>query len=399
MHVLFVDHTGHVSGAEHSLQSLIAGLRAEGARCSFACPPGANQDLARGIGLEPLTIGAAEGSLRLHPVRTSRSIAEIGYAATQVARIARRLDVDVVHANSIRASLVSGLAGRIAQRATVAHLRDRLPPGVATRASLRLIAASCARIVANSRFTAAALQEARIEATATVVVNPVDLELFRPLAEPERAAARARLNLHRDALALGVVGQITPWKGQATALRALAELAEHHPRLQLLVVGEAKFLSASTRYDNGAYLRVLHELARDERLAGRVDFLGERDDVPAIMGALDVLLVPSHGEPFGRVVVEAMAAGTPVVASTVGGPSEIIENNVSGLLVDADDVGAWTAAIERLATDEPLRRSLATHGHARSADFSIPAHVDAVLGVYRSVLDDPTRRPVRSAVR
>ena len=70
------------------------------------------------------------------------------------------------------------------------------------------------------------------------------------------------------------------------------------------------------------------------------------------MGALDALLVPSHGEPFGRVVVEAMAAGTPVIASAEAGPAEIIENGVNGLLADANDVDAWTAAIERLVTDE-----------------------------------------------
>jgi glycosyltransferase involved in cell wall biosynthesis len=389
VHVLFVDHTGHVSGAEYSLQSLMAGLQAAGVRCTLACPRGDNQALARSRGIEPLTIVATEGSLRLHPIRTPRALAEIGYASTQVARLAKRLKVDVVHANSIRASLVVGLASRLGRRPAVGHLRDRLPPGAASRASLRLIGATCSHIIANSRYTLGALDEAGVHGPASVIHNPVDLELFRPLAPPERAEARGSLGLEPGTFALGVVGQITPWKGQDMALRALAALAERHPRLRLLVVGEAKFLSRSTRFDNRAYLQELHELASAARLAGRVRFLGERSDVPTIMSALDALLVPSHDEPFGRVVVEAMATGTPVVASASAGPAEIVEDGVSGLLAPADDLDAWAQAVERLVTDKRTYRQLVDRGRVRSADFSISAHAEKVLAVYRRLAVAP----------
>lgn len=386
VHVLLVDHTGQVSGAEYSLHSLIAGLRAAGTRCIFACPTGPNQTMGRDNGIEPLTIAAAEGSLRMHPVQTPRALLEIVHAANQVARLTRRLNVDIVHANSIRASLVVGLASRMSRRPAVGHLRDRLPPGAASKASLRLIGATCSHIVANSRYTLEALGEAGVGTRASVVYNPVDLGLFRPPHEEERAVVRAGLGLASDAFALGVVGQITPWKGQDMGLRALAKLAERYPDLRLLVVGEAKFLSESTRFDNAAYLKQLHELARDERLVGRVDFLGERSDVPQIMGALDALLVPSHGEPFGRVVVEAMAAGTPVIASAAAGPAEIIEHGVTGLLVDEDDVDAWASAIELLVTNGGARQQVVRNGRARSADFSIAAHAEQVLAIYRDVL-------------
>jgi len=386
VHVLLVDHTGHVSGAEYSLQSLIAGLRAAEVRCTLACPKGPNQALARNRGVEPLTISASEGSLRLHPTRTPRALAEFAHAALQVARLAQRLRVDILHANSIRASLVAGLAARLTRRPAVGHLRDRLPPGAASTASLRLVGATCAHLVSNSDYTAQALQEVGVHTPASVIHNPVDLDLFVPLAHQRRAASRAALGLGREAFALGVVGQISPWKGQDMALRALAELAGNHPQVRLLVVGEAKFLGGSTRLDNRAYLTHLHELARDVRVAGRVDFLGERHDAPAVMGALDALLVPSHGEPFGRVAVEAMAAGTPVIASDAGGPAEIIEDGVNGLLVSEHDVRAWAAAVERLITDDHARRELAERGRARSRDFSIAAHAERVLTVYREVL-------------
>lgn len=358
-------------------------------RCTLACPRGANQTLARSRGIEPLTIIATEGSLRLHPVRTPQAIAEIAYAAIQVARLARRLRVDIVHANSIRASLVVGLASRFGHHPAVGHLRDRLPPAAASRATLRLIATTCSHIIANSQYTLGALEEAGVRGPASVIHNPVDLELFRALPTPQRAAARNGLGLEPSTFALGVVGQITPWKGQDMALRALSTLAQRHPQLRLLVVGEAKFLARSTRLDNRAYLDELHDLARGRRLAGRVDFLGERGDTPAIMSALDALVVPSHGEPFGRVVVEAMAAGTPVVASASAGPAKIIEDGVTGLLAAEDDVGAWAKAIERLVTDERTRRELVNRGRVRSTHFSISAHAEKVLAVYRKVLSLP----------
>jgi len=386
MHILLVDHTGFVSGAEYSLQSLISGLQASEARCTLACPRGPNQKLARERGIDPLTILATEGSLRLHPIRTPRAVAEIGYAGTQVARLARRLNVDLIHANSIRASLTAGLASRLSRRPAVGHLRDRLPPGPASRASLRLIGATCRHVIANSQYTLGALDEAGVHGPATVVYNPVDLGLFRTPAADKRAETRRALGLGPDAFVLGIVGQITPWKRQDTGLRVLAALADRQPRLRLLVVGEVKFLGDATRYDNRAYLTELYELAHDKRIAGRVDFIGEREDMPEIMSALDALLVPSHGEPFGRVVVEAMAAGTPVIASAAAGPAEIIDDGVNGLLVPEDDIRAWTYAIERLVTEERTRSDLVDQGRARSADFSIAAHAEKVLAVYRSVL-------------
>lgn len=386
LHVLLVDHTGQVSGAEYSLQSLIVGLKARGVQCTFACPRGVNQELACSHGINPLTIPATEGSLRLHAFQTPSAIAGIGYAATQVARLADRLNVDVMHANSIRASLVVGLAGELCRRPAVAHLRDRLPRGAASKATLRLIGRTCKYIIANSEYTREALDEAGVKRHACVVYNPVDLELFRPPSAQERMDVRAGLDLDVQTFALGVVGQITPWKRQDTALRALAALAGRHPQLHLVIVGEAKFLSDTTRFDNRAYLELLHVLARDERIAGRVEFLGERDDAAAIIGALDALLVPSQGEPFGRVVVEAMAVGTPVIASATAGPAEVIQDGVNGLLVPEDDIDAWARAVERLATDEPIRRRLVHSGRERSEDFSIASHADQVLTVYRKVL-------------
>ena len=167
---------------------------------------------------------------------------------------------------------------------------------------------------------------------------------------------------------LALVGQITPWKGQEEAVRAIARVRAAYPSAILLLVGEAKFVSRATRYDNRSYLRRLHETVAELGLGDAVRFLGEREQVPDILRACDVALLPSWEEPFGRAVVEAMAMGTPVIATSVGGPAEIIRDGVDGVLVAPRRTDELAAAIIELLADEPAAvRWVSRHGRRRSS--------------------------------
>jgi glycosyltransferase involved in cell wall biosynthesis len=114
--------------------------------------------------------------------------------------------------------------------------------------------------------------------------------------------------------------------------------------------------------------------------------MGERDDVPAVLRAVDLLLVPSWEEPFGRSVVEAMAMRVPVVATSVGGPAEIVRAGVDGLLLEPRRPKRWAEAIEPFL-DEPDRLApMGASGRARALErFSLSAHVEAVVAAYRDV--------------
>jgi L-malate glycosyltransferase len=378
-----VNHTGQVSGAEHSMLALMAGLTGRGFRCTLACPgDGPLTSIAHDIGIRVLEVTGTEGSLQLHPIRTAKALGEIALTALQVARLARVTGADIVHANSLRASLSAGIGAKGAGVPAIAHLRDRLPPNMASTACLRMIDATCAGVIANSAFTGAALQEAGISRSAAVIGNPVDLDRFRPCSEAERDSIRTRLGLAREAIALGVVGQITRWKGQTTAIETVRRLAPELPSVQLLIVGEAKFLHPSSRHDNASYMEELQRVANDPTIDGRVSFLGERGDIPDVMRALDVLLLPSIGEPFGRVIIEAMAVGTPVVASADGGPSEVVDDMVTGMLVDPYDLERWAAAVRSLITNPELRRGIITAARRRSEQYSTERHAEKVIDVY-----------------
>jgi glycosyltransferase involved in cell wall biosynthesis len=390
MRVLYVNHTDHVSGAERSLLSLLGGLPAD-VQPVLACPEGDLTESARALGVPCVRSPGTAGSLKLHPVHTTRAAADLARAAWVVRRAAAEANADVVHANSIRAGLAAIMTARLGGPPVVAHIRDCLPPGRATDVTRQLISRGAALLIANSHYTKDRFLPPGSRAPVHVIYNPVNTERFDPDAL-ERSEARERLGLAPSAPVLAVVAQLTPWKAQADAIRILAELKPDHPDARLLLVGSAKFVSSATRYDNPSYVRALRNLVASLGLADHVVFMGERDDVPQVLRAIDVLLVPSWEEPFGRAIVEAMAMETPVVATTVGGPAEILRDGEDGLLVPPRQPERWVRAVRRLIEQPELRMQMGRAARGRSAErFSVSRHVREVLSAYDSALSESAR--------
>jgi glycosyltransferase involved in cell wall biosynthesis len=219
-----------------------------------------------------------------------------------------------------------------------------------------------------------------------VVHNPVDDRAFAP-GLVDRAEARRRLGLADQDEVLAVIAQLTPWKGQAEAVEMARLLRDTRPNLRLLLVGSAKFTAPGTRYDNAAYAREIERRIGEAGLDSHVRLLGEREDVPAIMAALDLLLVPSWREAFGRVAAEAMAVGVPVLATDVGGPAEIVRNGVDGLLLAPREPERWAAAAAALLDDDERRGAMGRAGAARAREaFGVDGHVRRVREAYAEAL-------------
>jgi glycosyltransferase involved in cell wall biosynthesis len=398
--VLYVSHTAQISGGERSLIELLGAL-GERVEPTVATPRGDLSAWMLGAGLPVRVISGADGSLKAHPLHTPVAVAQLARAAWSVRRIARRERAQLVHANSIRAGLVAAAAARSGGPPAVVHVRDVLPDGPLTRLTRIAVDRGASAIIGNSAHTLARFAPSRTDTVLAVAHSPVDMRRMRLAAELDRFAARAALDIPPDAgPVLGVVAQLTPWKGQDDAIRLVAHLRERFPGVHLLLAGSAKFVSASTRYDNRGFERKLKSLANDLDLGDRVVLLGERDDVPELLRALDMLLVPSWEEPFGRAIVEALAVGVPVAATSVGGPREILRNGVDGLLLPPRAPGTWAAALSRLLSDPARLSEMGGRGPARAADFDRQAHADRVLSVYERVLPprptvpaDPVRAP------
>lgn len=377
LRILFVSHTSQISGGERSLLDLLAGLPAAISPI-VACPDGPLTERVRALRIPVRRLQGTDASLRLHPRHTPRAIGQLALGAVTVRRLSGAVGAQVVHANSIRAGLLTAGARRLGAPPSLVHVRDRLPPGRASRLSLQTILRGNDLVVTNSRYTAGSMPP---RPSVRVVFNPVDLERF-DAQRTDRGAARASLGLHDDRAVLAVIAQITPWKAQDDAIRLTHLLKDRGHRPRLLVVGAATFVGDATRYDNKAYRAELDRLVDDLGLRDEILFTGQREDVPAILRATDVLLVPSWEEPFGRTVIEGMAMGVAVVATCVGGPAEIITDGDDGLLLAPRRPDLWADTVGRLLADPEQRARIAERGRRTAANFSRERHVAAIVELY-----------------
>jgi glycosyltransferase involved in cell wall biosynthesis len=168
---------------------------------------------------------------------------------------------------------------------------------------------------------------------------------------------------------------LLPIKGPMYLLKAMAGVWQSHPDTRLVYVGK------------GDLEAELKEEALRLGASNRVVFLGWRDDIPEIMNALDVFVLPSLNEGMGRVLVEAMAAGKPIVASRVGGILDLVKDGQNGLLVEPRDTSALCDAIEKLLADKTLRDAMGKRGKDLAQNFSVGTMVEKIDALYASILE------------
>lgn len=365
-----------MSGAGRSLLDILAALPAEVEPVLLA-PPGQLSDVARELGVPVLPFRGTDASFKITPALAARAVLDVGRSVLEIRSAARATTSDLVHANSIRAGLMAVLARRLGTPPVVVHLHDVLPAGRGATLVRRLLHHADVNIAVSQHVAD------NIDPRSSVMFNPLDVARFGSVVS--KAQARTRLAVDHDRPLLALVAQITPWKGQATAIEALPAIRERHPGTELLLVGEPKFVAKATRYDNVTYARSLREAATRLGVGDAVRFMGERDDVEVVMSAADVVLVPSWDEPFGRTVIEAMAAGTPVVATTVGGPAEVVEDGVTGLLAPPRDPAAWAARTSELLADGERRRAMGEAGRRAAVRYDRDRYAAALVELYRNV--------------
>ena len=388
MRILFANHTAAWSGAEVSLMRVLAGLR-DAHEVSVACPPdGPLADAVDRAGIERLPLPAVDASLRLHPVQTPVGLAQLVTGGLALGRASRHARPDVIHANTPRTGLMAAVARRRGGAPFVVRAHEHLPASVVGRTVRAVLGRSAAAIVANSDYTAARLNEGLAEPVAVRVYNSIDHVRFDP--DTVRGAGlRTELGLEPGARLLGQVAQITPWKGQDTSIRMLAELRGHGLDAHLVLVGQIAFGGKGVRYDNHAFLASLERLATDLGVGGQVHFLGQREDVPEILSELDLSLLPSWEEPFGLAVVESMAMGTPPLVTAVGAGPELVEDGVSGRVLPPREPGLWAAAALELLEDPAALSRAGAAGPSSAARFRDDVHAGEMLSIYARAAGRP----------
>jgi glycosyltransferase involved in cell wall biosynthesis len=327
-----------------------------------------------GAGLESEYALCFDGRLRRELVDAGarvHSLAEVRVSRPQTVRRARR---------ALRALLASGRFDRVICHASWSHA---IFGGLIRRTGIPLVVWAhdvlagkhwterWARrtppdlAVCNSAFTAASVDAIHSGVPLVVVHPPVEAAAIH-LSPVERAAVRAELDTSADASIVVQASRMESWKGHTVLLEALARLRHRDPWVCWLIGG-------GQRPHELAYLEALRARARDLRIADRVRFAGQRDDVPRLLAAADLHCQPnSSPEPFGVAFVEALAAGLPVVTSAIGGALEIVDASC-GVLVPPSNPSALATALQQLLADAPLRARLAAAGPARARAVSDPA--------------------------
>jgi glycosyltransferase involved in cell wall biosynthesis len=198
---------------------------------------------------------------------------------------------------------------------------------------------------------------------------------LREVAVADAQAARAELGAGEGDTLIGVFGRLQRWKGQDVFIEAARRIASDRPRTRFAIVGGSEIGFEAD------YLEEIKRAAGAPELRERLIFTGFRDDVPRLMAACDVVCHTSRvPEPFGLVLIEAMALGRAVIATAGGGPSEIISSPVEGILVPPDDAGALARAVKELIDDPERRRALGEGGRARvRSQFSIDVMASTMI--------------------
>lgn len=361
-------------GAEMLLGDLAAGGAEVGIELEVAYLRAGDGDPAagrlRGRGLEPVLI-SIRGLLHRSAQRA---------VATHVATVAPQ----IVHTHLQYADVLGGLAARRLGLPSVSTLhvtetgrgprewlKWRLAASVRRRCATRVIAVSDA---ARHAYTAASRER---PGRLVTVRNGI---VAQPL-PGAGVAAREQLGLASDQLVVAMVSVLRPGKGHEVAIRAVDALRSRFPALRLLIVGDGPSRS---------------EVERLAAPLGQAAILtGHRDDVMALLDAVDVLVHPSRFDALPTALLEAMAARVPVISSAVGGIPEILDGGASGTLVDpAGGASELSEALARLLSDAAARRRLGEAGRARfEREFTARSWAERMREVYDSVLGAPPGHP------
>ena len=290
-------------------------------------------------------------------------------------RIFARSGADAVHVNTLY-NIQGALAAVLAGKPLVWHVREIESGSRAGRILLACVARWATRAVAISNAVGDTL--AGCGTRRRVVLNGIDPDRFENLPDP--ASLRAELGLEIPGRVVLCVGRLEPWKGQHVLVEAVPAVLRMCPDAKFLIVGNP----AVNKPD---YLPGLKVRCTELGIADRVVFAGARNDLPALLALAEVVAVPTAtAEPFGRVIVEAMLAARPVVATAAGGPLEILDDPSTGRLVPPSDADALAAAIAGLLADPEGAAAMGQRARTRALErFGIDRTVREMAALFEEV--------------
>lgn len=382
MHVLYLNHVSQMSGAEQSLRALLWQFRRAGNEVEpVVALPGSGpfadllRDEAWNVTFAPMR--------RLHRPQGFldglNALVHIFQTAPYIARLGRQTGTDIIHSNSTTAHLVGGLAAERLNVPSVWHARDlvslaKVAPALAARSTA---------VIAISYSVAQQLETDGVPPEKILTVhNGLDPDEWNVSGEQAGADLRQTLGADADAFLFGCVGQLAPWKNHVAFIEAAAQMAanENCANARFVIMG------GDLWGEHKEYVQQLRALVKENNLQDRFNFVPHQNDAVSALAAFDCIVLASHEEPFGRVLIEAMALQKPVVAYNENGPSEIITHEKDGLLVDPQTENGLAQAMQRVLHDAELRQALSRAGRATVTEkFHIADSAQKIADLYRRI--------------
>ena len=381
--IVFLSEFQSRHGGENSLLAVLPPLMRHGVLPLVVAPSSGDfADAVRRLGVDLIDFCRIDNSGAVFPQHQLREM---------LAKELRRISPDLVHANSLAMGRLSGPVVKHLNLAGMTHLRDIVRLNRQATADLN----DHLRLIAVSRATRDYHVAQGISAEkCCVIYNGVDSNVFQ--FRPSTGSLHRELRLPDNALLIGNIGQLGLRKGHLPLFLAMQKIVEKRPESHLVMIGTRW----SSKAESIEYEQTLYELADKQPLAGHVHFLGTRDDIPAIMNELTILIHSARQEPLGRVLLEAAASQVPVIATQVGGTAEIFEpletqHQAAAILLsdpkeknDLDFALEIARQTEALLNNDLLRCQMAQNARAiAESRFSVERCAASLLTQYREVLE------------
>ncbi|MDO9565596.1 MAG: glycosyltransferase [Candidatus Desulfaltia sp.] len=362
--ILYLVNSGEIiGGGEISLLGLIKELNRKKFNPLVICPEGGS------LFNELNKIVVETKIVRMETIRNLNIFSWVR-TVNKLIQLIKKREINLIHSNGSRATIFGGIAARLTKTPLIWHVRiadsDKLLDKFLVKLADKIIVVSKA---VSRRFDWIEDKEDKI----VLVYNGIDLERFKP--DVGIRKVRGKISLSSETPLVATVGRLDWYKGHKYLLVAAEKVVQALPDARFLIVGD------------GEYRERLENQVKQLNLDKNVIFTGNRKDIPEILASIDLFVLSSVSEGFGRAAAEAMACGKPVVATKAGGLSEVVEDGITGRLVPPKNPAALAKAIIELLKDKKKSENIGIAGRKRVEKlFSIEKNVKSIEELYEKIL-------------
>lgn len=385
--IIFINLSSNISGVEKVLLNLIDYLVKKSIEPIVVCQnEGQFTKELRNKGISIKIISIPMIVRTYNPIKLIEYLIRYIYFTKALLHILKRLDIDIIHCNFVVTALYSLITAKLTKTPIILHMHQILKNRLLNKIIIRIVATYVDKIICVSYAVKNNLVQFGVSNNKCVVIyNSIYNEASGKKIKPY--GFRKEIGADDNSKIITMVGQIAEWKGQEVFIEAVSKLTGKYNKLKCIIVGDIVH-----PLEQG-YKERIYKKTSSLNLSGVIMFTGFRDDIGDIMNDSDVIVHASiKPDPLPTVIIEAMSAGKPVVATNVGGVPELVVDKESGFIVPPKDADAMAEAISKLLDSHILREKMGIEGkRVMENEFNFQENLTKLLNLYHTLLPDASR--------